>query len=298
MLEDLRPLVIFSKTAETGSFRETARFFGLSPSVVSHHISQLEKRYDTTLFYRSTRSLSLTETGRKVFNEAQALTRSAETLTELLAEGSSQIAGKLSISMSSALLSHPIMTQINSFVQDFPDISLSIIITDERTNLIEKGVDLAFRVGNLEDSSLRTITLGHIERTLVCAPTLASSYSEPINPSDIAKWPWIRLAMLPSKRDVIGPDGKVETIHFTSRIETNNVLSMHSLTKAGLGIAALPRLQIAEDIETGELLNILPGWSVTSLPINAVWPSSVSKQGLARRLVEYIANHIDMSKPR
>ena len=288
MLDDLRPLVLFTKTVETGSFRETARIFGLSPSVVSHHISQLEKRHGTALLYRSTRKLSLTETGRQIFNEARLLTRSAETLRYLLTEGSSETSGHLSISVPSALLGSPVMESVHAFAREHPSISFSLMTTDARTDLIADGVDLALRVGDMADSSLKAVAIGEIERELVCSPALASEYPSAHDPEDIAAWPWIRLSMLPPMRNFLGPDGESRTVHFTSRIETDSVIAMHSLTRAGLGVSSPPSWHVVEDVRAGRLIRLLPQWVSVPLPVYAVWPPSAPDGSLSRHLVDHL----------
>ncbi len=288
MLEDLRPLVLFAKTVETGSFRETANVFGLSPSVVSHHISQLEKRHGTALLYRSTRKLSLTETGRKIFNEARFLARSAETLKHLLAEDSPETAGHLSISFPTALLGSPILAKVSTFAHDHPNMSLSLITTDERTDLIGKGVDLAIRIGDMTDSSLKAVGIGQVERKLVCSPALAAQYEAPSEPEHIETWPWIRLSMLPPLREVIGPGGERRTIHFTSRIETDSVIAMHSLTLASLGVSSPPIWHVSDDLREGRLINLLPQWAPVSLSVYAVWPPTTPKRSLTNHLIEYL----------
>lgn len=286
MLEDLRPLVLFAKTVETGSFRETARVFGLSPSVVSHHISQLEKRHGTALLYRSTRKLSLTETGRRVFNEARLLTRSAETLEHLLTEGASETSGHLAISVPTALLGSRILAGVHAFAEAHPAVSLSLITTDARTDLIAHGVDLALRVGELADSALKAVTIGHIERRLVCTPALAARHAAVKQPEDMTALPWIRLAMLPPTREFTGPDGERRTVRFTSRIETDSVVAMHELTRASLGASVLPDWQVAQDLSQGRLIELLPRWTPIPLTVRAVWPSSAPDRGLLRRLVD------------
>ncbi|PWG61572.1 LysR family transcriptional regulator [Spiribacter halobius] len=293
MLEDLRALVLFAKTVETGSFRKAAEAFGLSPSVVSHHIAQLEQRRGTALLYRSPRKLALTASGRRVFGEASALARSAESIARLFAEDAKEVAGEISVSFPAALLRGPLMRRITAFAHDHPDVSITLIATDRRTDIVGQGVDMALRVGTMPDSALKAVSVGQVERTLVCAPALLHRYGRPAEPSELAAWPWIRLAMLPPARDLIGPHGERARIQFTSRIQVDSVDAMYQLTRAGLGISSPPDYLVAEDLVTGDLVPLLPQWSVTAMPVYAVWPPNTPPRSVTRRLVDYLREPIE-----
>lgn len=288
MLEDLRALTLFVKTAELGSFRATADLFGLSPSVVSHHITQLEQRYDTALLYRSTRKLSLTADGAQLFERARPMVRAAEDATGLLRAESPRLAGKLTVSLPSGLVRSRYMAALSRFAAAYPDVHLSLITTDRRVDLIGQGIDIAIRAGAMKDSALKTIALGSVRRKLVCTPELPAAQPPLDSPKQLAHWPWIQLSMMAPARELVGPAGETRTVRYAARIEVDSVEAMYRMTRAGLGLSSPPDFLVASDLESGRLIEPLPGWTVPPIPVHAVWPPNLPRTGAANALIGFL----------
>ena len=163
-------MVVFAKTVETGSFRGAARALGLSPSVVSHHVAQLEAGLDVALLYRSTRRLTLTEPGRKFFAAAREMVAAAERGLELVAVNSENPSGHLSVAVPAALLSETLFDDLAGFAAAFPQVALTMHFSDTQVDLIREGIDVAIRAGTLKDSALKSKKLFEFPRQLVASP--------------------------------------------------------------------------------------------------------------------------------
>ena len=139
MIEQLRQIAIFAKTVDHGSFRAAARELRLSPSVVSHHISQLEENLGVALLYRSTRKLALTKEGTRLLSAAHQMLEAVDSGLSDISTSASQPAGELRITAPSVLAQSRLTEAIGDFAKLFPGIKLSLNFTDTRHELIEDG---------------------------------------------------------------------------------------------------------------------------------------------------------------
>ncbi|MEX0299388.1 MAG: LysR family transcriptional regulator [Kordiimonas sp.] len=287
MINELRAMAIFAETIKQGSFKKASVTLGLSPSVVSYHVGQLEERVGNALIYRSTRKLSLTSEGKLLFEHAEAMLAAAGQGLDLVSSKRETPVGALCLTVPTSLTRGPLAAALAVFRAEYPDIQLSIIYTDQRQDLIEGGIDLAIRVGAMEDSSLMSRQLGVIERKLVCSPSYMANRVTPMKPSDLESLDWIRHSMLPTVRTLIKGAERVQ-VNFTSGIAVNSVDAMAQLSKQGVGLSTPPTPFVADMLESSELIEVLPGWCVESIPVYAVWPNNVSSASNTRLLLDHL----------
>ncbi|KZN35224.1 hypothetical protein N480_19460 [Pseudoalteromonas luteoviolacea S2607] len=292
MIDDLKSIAIFSAVVEHGSFRGAARALKLSPSVVSYHISTLEKKLDAALLYRSTRKLSLTPQGEKLHQVSEKMLTTVEHGLLSITEQSAVLRGKLSISLPTALTHSIYAHTLADFCKNHPHLEINIIYSDVFENLIEKGIDLAIRAGNLPDSDLKSKRLGEIERKLVCTSHFLAQYVAPSHPRDLAHIPWVRLASLPAKRRLFHTKFGHMDVEFPYQVTANSVEGMTQLCKDGLGIATPPAYLVKDCLQTGALIELLPGWRVSPIPVFAIWPNNATKKSATMRLVAHLAKAI------
>lgn len=288
MIDELRALAIFAKVVEAGSFRSAANELKLSPSVVSHHVAQLEERLGVALLYRSTRRLSLTYDGEKLFKSAEAMLSAAEKGLNSIAYNATEPTGKLSLTVPAMLTRSPLVRDIAAFAKTFPKVALSINFSDTQQDLIRESIDLAIRIGNLKDSALKSKRLFAMTRKLVAAPALMSEHKPPRLPQDLLKWDWIGLKMSPNTKTLINQKGKTYLIHFEPGIIVDSMDAVCQLAIAGLGLATPLAFLVAEDIHRGYLVEPLPEWHAKSLPVYAVWPPNASKESLTFRFIAFL----------
>lgn len=289
MIDELRALAVFAKTTETGSFRAAARALGLAPSVVSHHVSQLESRLGVALLYRSTRRLSLTPDGQALYGHAQAMLQAAETGLNELAGRAAEPAGTLRLSLPAFFARGPLTTSLAAFSRCHPKVELELDYSDEKRDLIRDGIDLAIRIGELQDSALKSRRLFDMPRLLVAAPSLLDARGEPASPAELADWPWLGIRMRAKRKPLIDAAGRRHDFAIQPRITANSVDAACQLAIAGCGLATPPAFLVENELAAGQLRVVLPDCQVEALGVYAVWPANAARESLTLRLVRFLA---------
>lgn len=290
MIDYLRHMAVFARVVDEGSFRAAARDLGLAPSRISQTVSDLENYLNVTLLYRTTRKLALTNEGRIFYDRVVSMLRSAEAGLNELNALSLEPVGSLRISLPAFMSSHSISTSLAEFVRLHPQVSLSISYTDLPVNLLEDGFDLNIRIGWLEDSSMMSRKLGEFQRVLVVGSEYAASRSEPAHPDDLKEWDWIKYEQRGNSIEFTSQDGKTAKVNIKSSIQVDHVDAMYHFTCQNMGATILPRHIAQRSLDSGELVKLLPEWSLQSLGCYAVWPDSSRRENLTLLLVRFLAD--------
>ena len=290
MLNHLRSIYIFNKAVETGSFRATAKALSLSPSVVSYHISRLEKECNVALFYRSTRKLTLTNEGKRIFDKVQPLIQSVESEMDNLSSVVDQPAGELRITAPAGFSKGFITKQIASFCNQYPNIRLSISYSDEHEDIIASGMDLAIRGGVMKDSNLVSRKIFTLERKLVAAPEFVSKFMPLNSPTDLVKMDWIWHEATPNYRVFKNKKtGRNQRVKVRPSMVVNNGDAMCNLAAEGLGLITAPTYLMGSFLRSGKLLEVLPDWKLDPFELYAVWPGNSPRTGITARFADYLA---------
>ncbi len=290
MIDELRPMAIFSEVVKLGSFRAAARALALSPSVVSYQISQLEKKLGTALLYRSTRKLSLTHEGQILFKHVADMLNSAETALEQIIGQSDVLQGSLTITLPSALIHSHITSHLAEFQSRHKQLSLTLRYDDDHQDIIEGGIDLAIRAGTLKDSDLKSRSIGVINRSLVCAPRYLRTQPAPRRLIELAMWHWIGLEPLPNHRQFHHANKASIRLEYQATTTVNSVVAMTQLCIEGLGLATPPEYLVKEPIQKGSLVQLFPEWQVAPIPLSVVWPNNVSLNSNAKSLINHLVD--------
>jgi DNA-binding transcriptional LysR family regulator len=293
MIDDLRSMAVFATVVGEGSFRGAAKRLALSPSVVSHHVSLLEKRLGCALLYRSTRHLSLTDDGR-IFHEACArAVEAAEEGLNSVASRKLEVTGRLRVTCPAVLAPGPFVADVLAFADAFPGVALELDFDDERHSMVQEGYDLAIRIGWLENSGLRARKLLTLKRVVCAAPALIARHEAPANPTDLQTWPSIQVSMLPNFLDFTGPAEETCRVQLRSRISTNHAQAARQMALAGAGILTALDFMVADDLAAGRLVALLPEWQTASPSAYAVWPANAARGSLALRMVDFLQAQVD-----
>jgi len=287
MIDELRAMAVFAKTVEMGSFRAAAHELKLSSSVVSHHVSQLEARLGVALLYRSTRRLSLTQHGEKLFESAKTMLAAAEAGLNAMAQQSPEPSGKLRITMPAFFARGSLIKDIAAFALAHPKVALSINFSDVKQDLIRDGIDLAIRIGQLQDSALKSKQLFTVQRKLVAAPHYLHGQCVR-TPQELQEWDWIGLSMRPDFKILRNAAGTSCKLEYQPRISVDSIDAVCQLALAGLGLATPPAFMVEQELAAGHLVEPLPGWQVEALGAYAVWPANAARESLTLRLIRFL----------
>lgn len=289
MIEDIRYLIIFAKIAEFGSISKGAKALGLSVATVSLHLTKLEKNLECALFYRNTRKMTLTHDGQKLLDTAQAMLVTYESGILDFKQRSIIKKTQLHISIPAVFIHGEFMQCITAFCDQYKYLTLHITCDDSRTDLIAENVDIAFRIGELPDSSFKARYLFSLARSIVATPYFLSQYQTITHPKDLVDMKWIGLSMRKNNRILrhVGTKEEVK-ISYQPYIYVNNVEASYQLVKLDSGLAAPPDYLMQADIEQQNIVEVLPEWKLEPLSVYAVWPANIPINGIAHALIEKI----------
>ncbi len=293
MIDHLRSMAIFRTVVDAGSFRAAAKLLNLSPSVVSHHVSQLEQQLGTPLLYRSTRKISLTDDGSELFSASQKMVEAASAGLQALHKRSDQPSGRLRVAVAGAVFENPpYIDHLIAFAKHYPKIDLAVSFSDQKIELIGSTFDAAVRVGWLEDSQYKARKLCEIERVLIAAPEYLAGRAMPKELGDLAAWDWIKLSQFPIARQLISKTGEMPKFAPDTAIEVDSVAALCQMAKSGLGIAAVPRFLVKNDLQDGSLIALSPRWDLMAPGAYAVWPNNTTQDSLTLRFVHFLAERL------
>lgn len=271
-MDRLEALKLFVRVVETGSFSEAARSAGLGQPQVSRAVALLEARWGAQLIRRSTRTLSLTEAGQKVFERARELLDLADGLETSIHGSDREPVGLLRVSASVAFARAELVPHVPDFLTHHPHVRLDLATTDERADIVAEGIDLAFRLGGLEDSSLTARRLGAYPRVIAAAPAYLDRAGCPEHPRDLARHDAVIFTS--SRHGARWPLSRAGVQH---EVEVRGVVSASSgrvlsdFVRQGLGVALGPSFLFAPDFASGRLSQVLPEWAGPPLDLHAVW---------------------------
>ncbi len=291
---DLNEIAIFVKVVDAGSFTGAARALGLPKSTVSRKITQLEERLAVRLLQRTTRTLSLTDTGSAYYQQCSRIISDVEEANIAVTEMQSKPMGLLRITAPMLFGSLALSDLIADFLKQNQDIQIEMVLTDQSLDLIQEGIDVAFRVGTLADSSLIARSLGSVKVITCASPSYIEEFGTPTTPHELGQHKTIGWNQM-STWDFDSPEKL--SMDMKHRVRVNDALSLRKLALNGLGITRLPAFLCADDIKSGQLVPILCDWTYRSTPIHALYPSNRHLSVKVRSFVDFIVEALRDEQP-
>jgi LysR family transcriptional activator of dmlA len=273
MLDDIAELRTFVRIVAAGSLSAASREMGLALSVVSKRLATLERRAEVRLIARSTRSLSLTEEGRELFERAQRILGEVDEAEAALKRGRADPQGVLRVSAPHALGRTHVSPVCRDLIRAYPKISAELILTDRFVELIDERMDVVVRIGVLRDSDLVMRKLADSYRVIVAAPDYLASHGAPSVPEDLLSHECLLYRSAEPHWRLVGPAGKAVQLKVASRLRCNNGEVAHDWALAGCGLIMKSWVDVARDVRAGRLVQVLPGWRSEPTPICALFAS-------------------------
>ena len=287
---------LFIRVADAGSFSKAASDVGLGQPTVSRRIQDLEASLDAALFLRTTRSLSLTEAGERFYKRAGDILAEFDD-AEAEARGlDHEPVGLLRISCVSSMARLVIGPRIASFMKQYPHVRVDVLTDDAYTDLVGEGVDLAFRIGTLVDSSLMAKKVGEAPRALWAAPDYLQARGTPLHPRDLAQHDAVLFRQTATNEWVLSRDGETVSVKVDGRFKASSGDLLLQAAQNGLGLFLSSSWLVSDCVNDGSLVRVMPEWTATPSPIHCVWTSG-KLRGKAKLFADHIADALRFETP-
>ncbi|MEP7155666.1 MAG: LysR family transcriptional regulator [Betaproteobacteria bacterium] len=304
-LDRLLAMNVFVKVVEQGSFARAAERMSMSTSAVSRHVAELESYLSTRLLHRTTRKLSLTESGQAYFERALHLLADLEETEAVVSSSTVAPRGTIRLTCSTSFGVPYLAPAIGAFQGRYPEVRFDISASNGFVDLVEEGLDLAIRIGELGNPNLIARRIGSM-RLLACAsPAYLKRHGTPRHPDDLQKHNCFTYEYSPLKnvwpfRDSKNRDSKINDIkvRIAGSVHANNGEMLAAIAAAGVGIALEPDFVIRPLLESGELVEILKRYQPAPYNIYAVYPSRRHLSAKVRTFVDFLADHFATSLPQ
>lgn len=280
----------FARAYELGSFSAVARELGITQSTVSKHISALEAALGVQLFARTTRQLSPTHEAARLYESVLALLDAADAIPGSLGSARAEPAGLLRLSMPDSFGRARLMPHVIAFLAAYPKVRLDIRLSDQTVGLVEEGVELAVRIGELGSSTLVARSLGIVEHFVVATPAYLARHGEPRDPSELVRHDCIVYTGTPrGQRWVFESEQGRQVVDVSSSLGMDSADAIYAAVLGHVGIAKLPGWIVEPGIASGAVKALLPEHYPLPVPVNFVYPHTRVLSARARAFIDFVA---------
>lgn len=296
-MQDLNDLFYFSQVVEHGGFSAAARALDIPKSRLSRRIAQLEESLGVRLLQRTTRRLRLTLAGERYLHYCREMTASARAAQEAMQQLQSQPCGPVVISCPISIAQQMLAPLLPEFMDAWPAVSVQVLATNRRVDLIREGVDLALRVRTRLDTDAELVVrhLGEDVGTLVASPAYLQRHGTPATPHDLSAHATLSFndpqtdVRWHLRNEALGDEVQVSV---QTRLSCNDFIVLTEAAVRGRGIALLPSVATYEALRQGQLLQVLPGWGSPTGIVHCIYPSRRGMAPAVRALLDFISERL------
>jgi len=281
---------LYVAVVDGGSFAAAADKLGMSRAMASKQIQKLEEHLDTRLLNRTTRSLSLTETGRAFYERSAQIVADVEEAEQIAGQMTRRPRGVLRVTIPLSYGQHRLAAIIGDYTQTYPQVQLDISLSDRKVDLIEEGMDLAIRIGALPQSDLIARKIGAVRSVVCAAPSYLARHGAPATPADLAQHACLGYTLSGSSTDwrLEGPHGAL-SIPIAGPLKADNGDIIRLAALGGAGVAFQPEFIVGADLAAGNLVRVLPAWQSAEMGVYALYPSRKHLSAKVRTFVDFVA---------
>ena len=285
----LKAMNTFVMVAEKGSFSAVSRELNIVTSAISRQVSDLEAHFSCQFLYRTTRAMHLTAEGSRYLEEFKEVLGRISTLENSTQQSDAELSGQLTISAPRGSVSLGFLKVASEFMAIHPEVKISWLFLNRFVNMVEEGVDLSVRIGELPDSSYIARRYSDIKVNFVASPDYLARYGEPMHPKELLEHRCITDSSnrLP-KRWRYQENGKESNVAVTSHNEANDGDIVAQLAAYGNGIAYLPTFLTQSYLDSGQLIPILKNYEFDSVPVSLVYPANLMMNRALKSFVNYL----------
>jgi len=291
-LPDLEAWAIFAAVVEHRSFSGAADAIGLSKASVSKAVTRLEAQLGQSLFHRTSRRLALTETARPLAERAARMLAEARCAEEAARDAGSALAGRIRVAAPMSFGVKNVARPIADFLAAHPAVEIDLHLSDARVDIVAEGFDVALRIADLTDSSLRARRLCSVQTHIVAAPSYLAAHGTPDHAADLAQHRLLGYTNLAGPWRFRRADGAEASFRPAGPLHANDGQALLPTLDAGLGIAVLPGFILDGRIADGRLVEILPDWTPAPTALHLLTPPSPLRPARVEALIAFLAERL------
>lgn len=292
-MDRLHLMTVFVAVAEEESFAGAGRRLGMSPPAVTRAVAALEERLGVKLLNRTTRFVRATEPGLRYLEDARRVIASADEADEAAAGINAEPIGHVTVTAPVLFGRMYVTPGIVAYLQKHPETSVSALFLDRVVNMMEEGVDVGIRIGELNDSSYRALRVGHVRRVLCASPGYLAQAGTPQQPEDLhAHQIVVASSVSPNVEWKLVRDGEPVGIRLRPRLTvTSNDAAIEAAVR-GMGITRLMSYQVAPQVASGELQIVLSEFEAPRIPIHIIHREGRHASAKIRAFIDLMAEHL------
>ena len=288
-MDRLDAMTAFVAVADLRGFAPAARRLGLSPSAVTRLVAALEDRLSIRLLQRTTRSVTLTDAGARYLERARRILADVGEAEDAAQAERTEPTGRFVVTAPEIFGRLNVAPLLSTFLSRYPAVSGELTLSDRMANLVEEGIDVAVRIGNLEDSSLFVRKVGETRRVVVGSPKYLAKHKRPHAPGELAARGHHLIqctALDPSPSWRFARDGRDDQVAFTPSFVTNSADAAIAHAELGGGLTMVLAYQVVDSVRAGRLKVVLADFEPPPLPIHLVYPTTRLLSAKVRAFVD------------
>ncbi|MDA0190932.1 MAG: LysR family transcriptional regulator [Proteobacteria bacterium] len=271
-MDAFKQITAFVAAATRGSLSAAARTEAVTPAIIGRRIDALEARLGVRLLLRTTRRLSLTFEGQAFLEDCQRILNDLANAEAAVSLGGIRIGGHLKVSAPAGFGRRHVAPLVAAFMNENPEVTVTLDLTDRLVDLLNEGVDCAVRIGEMADSSLVSSKLGEMRRVVVASPGYLARHGVPLTPEALAGHNCLSLGQQRGWALRATPAGEVVNFKVGGRFDCNDGAVLHEWALDGAGLAWRSLWEVAADLAAGRLVSVLDDYAAPPMGIHAVFP--------------------------
>ncbi len=291
-MDRLTSLTTFVQVVDSGGFSAAGRWLKMSTTMVSNHVQALEDRLGARLLHRTTRKISLTEVGKAYYDRCTQILADLEQADEFAGALQSTPRGTLRIYTATHIVPF-IAPVVAEFLASYPGVKVDLTMGERTIDLIDEGIDLAVQLAPLPDSSLIIRSLATWRHVLCCSPAYLEKYGPPEQLSELAQRNCVRHVLYEYGDDwhFVDRNDTPASVRVSGNLVTNSGETVRTAALQGIGISLAAGFLVADDLEQGRLVRILPQYRPVEFSMNAVYPHRHHLSAKVRSLIDLLVHH-------
>lgn len=291
-MDRFKQLETFVAVATRGSLSAAAKAEGVAPAMIGRRIDALEERLGVKLLVRTTRKVTLTFEGSAFLEDCQRVLRDFHNAEASVSLGGVKASGHVRMTAPAGFGRRHVAPLLAAFLGANHDVSISLELSDHITDIVNEGIDLAIRIGQLDDSSLVGVTLASNQRVVVASPKYLATHGAPAEPADLSRHECLTFGTYgnQSRGWLFTIDGKAQAVRVNGKLVCNDGAVLHGWALAGRGLAWRSMWEVRDDLAAGRLVTVLDAFAAPDNAIHAVFPQRRHLPLRVRMLIDHLKN--------